>query len=801
MDNSKDKAKRNTNSAGESRQPLSDPIVRKDCDVNEHKEEMQTTKVRRVKAVPVPATSSSLFSDAPIGAGRPAQTAPSITELLLSILRFKWTILAVFALVAAPAIAAIWTQVIPQYRARGEVRIQPIIPYLVFRTEDSGMIPLYASFVNTQVSIMRNSTVLQRVLDQPEVQNTQWYKNTRRPLKQRLLGNQAASNMERLRDTLSVGPRRGTEITDVSFMDPSAKDAKIIVDAVLDQYTKYVGEKSDETADKLYRQLIDQHNTLKSDIDGRQKILADLRKSLETANPQELIAARRMRLDDMQVRLTELRDRITLMKLKLEINQANAADSNEVPVAATGVESQPDYYADAEWRGLNDSVRAARHQIDTSPLKSKHPGWDRMAEELAYAEESLRLREMQLDRQWRDRAENRVNLSATIIPGVNVDASAEGVTSLEQQLLLAEEEEQRRRTEFDKQEKEFQGLFVTAESFEKESAALQERREVFNAVRQRKEQKEMERNVPGSISILSRAAAPSLPYNDRRIVFTAMVLVMGLGMGGGVAFLKAGRNQTIYDPRDLPPTLQAPFLGYIPLTRIKRPLGKSLHDEIQRIRDYKIESVRLVRTALLSRLNGQGGATILIASATAGTGKSTFTMMLGKSLAQSGKKVIMVDADLRRMTLSKRFGLAGEPGFMESLRSKSVDRRQIFSTETSGLSILSAGRPNGDGSVFEETANGAFKACIAQLRRHFDIILLDSSPILAVADATILSGQVDGTILVERELVSQRPSVIDALARLDSAGGRLMGTVFVGSSESGSYGYGYGYGYSKTRYS
>jgi receptor protein-tyrosine kinase len=138
---------------------------------------------------------------------------------------------------------------------------------------------------------------------------------------------------------------------------------------------------------------------------------------------------------------------------------------------------------------------------------------------------------------------------------------------------------------------------------------------------------------------------------------------------------------------------------------------------------------------------------------------------------------------------------------MESLRFKSVDKRHIFSTETSGLSILSAGKPNGDGSVFEGTANGAFKACIDQLRRRFDIVLLDSSPLLAAADATILSGQVDGTIMVERELVSQRGNVSDALVRLDSAGGQLMGTVFVGSGKSGDYGYGYGYGYGKTRHS
>ncbi|MHC4704387.1 MAG: CpsD/CapB family tyrosine-protein kinase, partial [Planctomycetota bacterium] len=177
-------------------------------------------------------------------------------------------------------------------------------------------------------------------------------------------------------------------------------------------------------------------------------------------------------------------------------------------------------------------------------------------------------------------------------------------------------------------------------------------------------------------------------------------------------------------------------------------------------------------------------------------------MMLGQSLAQSGKKVIMIDADLRRRTLSKRSDLAQEPGFMESLRSKSVDRRYIFPTKTPGLSILTAGVPDGDGSVFEGTANGAFKACIEQLRRDFDIVLVDSSPILPVADATILSGQVDGTIMVERELISQRGNVVDALARLNSAGGRLMGTVFIGSGLGRTYGssYAHGNGFGTTRH-
>jgi Mrp family chromosome partitioning ATPase len=87
----------------------------------------------------------------------------------------------------------------------------------------------------------------------------------------------------------------------------------------------------------------------------------------------------------------------------------------------------------------------------------------------------------------------------------------------------------------------------------------------------------------------------------------------------------------------------------------------------------------------------------------------------------------------------------------------------------------------GDGIRIEMTANGAFTACLDRLRPKYDVILLDSSPILPVADARILSRQVDGTIMVVREDKSRRADVVDALACIGSSGGKLLGTVFIGS--------------------
>lgn len=153
----------------------SDPIARNEKDVEELKGEIQTAEVNRRNETNVLAERTVLLPDRPWGMNQNTQTAPSATDFFMSVLRFKWTILTIFVLVSAPIIAFVWTQTVLKYQARAEVRVRPIIPFLVFRTEESGMIPLYDSFKNTQVSIMRSMTVLQRVLDQKEIQETEWF--------------------------------------------------------------------------------------------------------------------------------------------------------------------------------------------------------------------------------------------------------------------------------------------------------------------------------------------------------------------------------------------------------------------------------------------------------------------------------------------------------------------------------------------------------------------------------------------------------------------------------------------------
>jgi len=265
-----------------------DPIARNPKDLEGSSGEIQPAEVRRRELL-LPGMGDRSLPGWPAGMARHGAPAPSALGLLAPVLRFKWTVVLIAILVAAPAIAVIWTQIVPKYQARAEVRVRPIVPRLVFRTDDNGAIPFYDSFVNTQVSLIRGLTVLQRVLDRPEIQKTQWYRAPARTFLEQIRGS-TAPHMERLRDGLSVRPRPRTEIIDVSFVDISAAEAKLIVDAVLDQYVKYSGETSDATEDVLYRQLVEQQRSLQNEIDGREKICAELRRQLATGTPQELIS-------------------------------------------------------------------------------------------------------------------------------------------------------------------------------------------------------------------------------------------------------------------------------------------------------------------------------------------------------------------------------------------------------------------------------------------------------------------------------------------------------------------------------
>ncbi|MHC4717103.1 MAG: polysaccharide biosynthesis tyrosine autokinase, partial [Planctomycetota bacterium] len=543
-----------------------------------------------------------------------------------------------------------------------------------------------------------------------------------------------------------------------------------------------------------------------------------LQTNLKVLEPSLLKAEAEQQEADTRVREATMRLEILRSKLALagsqlhELAKVMARFGDSEADSTTQSAAKPRYEEDAEWRELNVAVTRARHRVEEArrDLTDLHPDMVKLIGRLDLAKQLLRTREVQLDRLWERRAEgpsrngktareealqDLARLDRDMSPASS-DASGAGpplvggmpveqhIKLVRQRLKLNLHERELLEKDVAALNRDFRSTFDSAQLLEKETRDLAHKQSLLSDVRESMDKMDMERNVPVSIEVLTRAFSPSVPSRDRRILLTLMTVFGALGAGMAVAFLRASTSQAMHGADELPRPLRAPFLGQLPLVRRGGPAFES--------NPLMVENMRMIRTALLSRMDEQRGSTVMISSANTGAGKSTVSVMLGRSLAEGGKRVLLIDADLRRSTLSHHFGLGDEPGLLESLTHQDGRQQTVFPTDTPRLSIMPTGQRQGSAEL-ELMANGVFSGFVGRLSKDYDIILLDSSPILPVADARIVSRHVDGTIMVVREETSRRGDVIDALACLGSAGGKLLGTIFIGTLRGDRYGYDYYY--------
>lgn len=690
-----------------------------------------------------------------------------------AVLRYKGTLLAGLLIVAIPTIISIWLLTVPQYRATAQVHVRPIIPRLVFDRE-GGPIPLYQSYFNTQVTIIRSPTVLQRALDQKDVQETRWYKQPAKPL----IGS-PLSPMERLSKDISVDPRGLTEVIDISMNAPVAQDAAIIVNAVLDQYIRTVRESSSRMEDTLYNELLDRYNSYRADIDGRQATVDRLHKDLGTANSDELVGQQRVHLDTLLAGLTDLDRDIAVAERQYQDLQPLAENGSAWAPASLPAEAVERYDNDLEWLRLYIETRKTQLELEVhqGQLGNAHPTMDRLHKQAELAETLLRERELQIDQQ-------RLLMPGLPLLGTPAESASHPsprriLENLGNQIRLMKYKRELLANQLTDEQKRFNDIFDSARTLARENEQIQFQRQIFEAVRTRLTEREMERNVPGSIEPLARAYASSEPYHDRRAIYSLMSILTGLAVGFGLGLLRASTTESIHEANDLPAISHTPFLGHLPLIRDRPDAGP--------VEDYPLlaECVRMIRTALLQRLAGRRGCPILITSAVPGEGKTTVAWTLARSLAQCGQNVLLVDADLRKAGLASHAVDPSRPGLVAALLGEIPDTDAVHPTDTPRLSLVPAGDVSK--AELETLADGRFAALLETWSKRFDVVLLDSPPVLPVADARILARQADGTILIVREGTSRRSDVMEALACLRTAGAQVMGTIFIGSTGRSSY--------------
>jgi capsular exopolysaccharide synthesis family protein len=317
-------------------------------------------------------------------------------------------------------------------------------------------------------------------------------------------------------------------------------------------------------------------------------------------------------------------------------------------------------------------------------------------------------------------------------------------------------------------------------------------RDMLRAVEKRLEQLRFESKGQARISKISEARANQIPVSDHRLKYliVAPVGLLGLLLGLFVMLdLKVGRVSDVEEmARQLPVEVFA--IPPLPGPRLE-PGQRGAREREARLQEF-LQTLDHLRVALCGEEGPAGaGRCLLVTSATAGEGKTTLAAQLSACCAKAGVSTLVIDADLRRSTLSRILNEGDTPGLSDVLQGDLDPSAAPVALPEAGFHFLPAGRPGRDPSWL--LTNQRVGQLLSRYRQDFDLIILDTPPLLPVPDALTLGRWTDGVVLTCRFEFSRLPLVAQARKRLASAGIPLLKTVVNGVRASRfSYGYGYG---------
>ncbi|MBN2217315.1 MAG: AAA family ATPase, partial [Pirellulales bacterium] len=350
---------------------------------------------------------------------------------------------------------------------------------------------------------------------------------------------------------------------------------------------------------------------------------------------------------------------------------------------------------------------------------------------------------------------------------------------------LATEEEERMKAEVAEMQAEFEKLGQSSVDLEMMRMELDNLQVVVNDIATRKQSLEVETKSQPRIRLLNRAEVP--PAYDNFTLNAALAVFASLaGLSLPLAsfvFLDI-RKQRINSSEDVAKGLGLPVMGSVPM--IPGRAIKHLNSPNKKNQQWNIrlaESIDGIAAKLLRNAAMDQNRIVLITSAVSGEGKTTLATQAAMSLARAGKRVVLVDFDLRRPAIDKAFQLPLHPGVSEALCGESAIEDLPQATSLANLEVITAGRC--DRHALQALANGGDKRLFDALRERYDFVIVDGSPILPVADSRYVSQHVDSVVLSVFRDFSRAPKVTAACEILEAFGVTNIEAVVTSSSEDG----------------
>jgi succinoglycan biosynthesis transport protein ExoP len=468
---------------------------------------------------------------------------------------------------------------------------------------------------------------------------------------------------------------------------------------------------------------------------------------------------------------TELSD----SQLELKLLEANATNEIQKPNPGKSgtemTEATPDTFAgqsQSSAGGVNDERRAATREIEMLKmerdrlsrfLKDKHPKMVKLNQEIEKADK--------LNQIFRKQDQKQLEASRLVLQS-RVENLQASVRDWEAKVMKASSN------------------IAEADSLKIKVNHVQAEHDRYLAMLQNID---ISRNIDQEPLSILQPATPATRSLKKEGQKAASFVLGGLLLGVGIVLLIAWRDDRFTSFTEMSDKFGDVIVGQVP--ELVQPKGQSSVLQLQAQEDQPMyaESYRSLRSALLFLpQSADRPKVILVTSAIPGEGKSTIASNLARTMALGGSRVVLIDADLRRGHLHEILQMKREPGLTDLLQHPEDFNKILQSNCTPNLWFISRGwtvsRP---GDLF---VGAALENLLARLRKEFDSVVIDTSPVFAADDVTTLAPRADGTLFVVRTGVSRSSVVAEALAVLSRRQVNLLGIVVNGArSNSKSYNY------------
>jgi capsular exopolysaccharide synthesis family protein len=610
---------------------------------------------------------------------------------------------------------------------------------------------------------------------------------------------------------LQVDQIDATDVLQLSFKGSRAQDCRAAVASITDAYKQHVEDSKNQSHDEIKSIINDAVNSVSTELRAREAAYEEFHQRTalqlsagEAVNPH----AERMALFASKETSTDLEEnRINALIRTIEAARAEGGNQAALQLLVD------------QLAGGAGGLNRANQVVNTRPggefrSMSLTQELFQLSMQLAQAKEQYGARHprvLDLERQERFmknfllKQESTASVEGEVVAEEPVDFVSAYLNRLNLQLATLRQEKEKVRSmmvgELEKS-KALQTDVVKNDNFKNEISRL---RDMHSELRQRLKDVSLVQTYEGRQAAIIAPASVASQVGPDFVKIMTIGSVLGLLAGFGLACLIELADKSFRSPDDLMAELGIPVLSHIPFMREakkrKGGAGSSVGNAlitVLRPKSRTAEAYRSVRTALYFSTSGEVNKIVQVTSPVAGDGKSTLAGNLAVAIANSGKRVLLVDADLRRPTVHKVFGINNKNGVSTVVSGVCQLEDACHATEVENLTILTCGpRPD---NPSEMLLSPEFEQLLEYVRAAFDFVVIDSPPILAVTDPASVAARADGVIVTLRLAKRSRDLAKRAVDQLQNVGANILGVVVNGVDSVESYGYrsysygGYGYG-------